>query len=205
MLAEDGRAPTTVREPQRVVDDHVADALVALSLPAVRAASRVADIGAGAGLPGVVLAVALPSAHVTLIEASRRKCDFLEEVLSSLELTNVVVVSGRVESWDAGLGEMDLVTTRAVAPLSVVCEYSAPLLRVGGSLVAWRGRRDPGAERAALAACDTLGLVAEEPLRVHPYAGAEHRHLHVISKVRETPPGFPRRPGMAAKRPLGHS
>lgn len=202
VLSEDARAPTTVREPQRVIDDHLADSLVALTLPAVRAAKRVLDIGAGAGLPGVVLAVALPTAHVTLLEGSVRKCDFLSSTVSALDLTNVQVAHTRVESWDAGLGEMDVVTARALAPLAVVCEYAAPPLRLGGTLVAWRGRRDPEAERAALVACDILGLVAEQPLQVHPYVAAKHRHLHVMTKVRETPAGFPRRPGMAVKRPL---
>jgi 16S rRNA (guanine527-N7)-methyltransferase len=205
MLAEDQHAPTTVREPQRVIDDHLADALVALSLPALRGVSRLADIGAGAGVPGVVLAVALPAAQVTLVEGSSRKCDFLRAVGEALELENLQVAHTRVESWEAGLGRMDLVTARAVAPLQVVCEYAAPLLKVGGALLAWRGRRDPEVERAAAAACEVVGLSAAAPLQVHPYAGAEHRHLHLMTKTRETPSRFPRRPGMAAKRPLGHA
>jgi 16S rRNA (guanine527-N7)-methyltransferase len=203
LLAEDERAPTTVRDPQRVIDDHLADALVALSLPALREASVTADIGAGAGVPGVILAVALPGAQVTLIEGSSRKCEFLRAVAEALELENLVVVHARAESWEAGMGRMDLVTARAVAPLQVVCEYAAPLLKVGGALLVWRGRRDREAERAASTACEVLGLTPSEPLRVHPYAGAEHRHLHLMTKTCETPSRFPRRPGMAAKRPLG--
>ncbi len=203
LLAEDERAPTTVRDPQRVIDDHLADALVALSFPAVRRASGAADIGAGAGVPGVILAVALPGTHVTLIEGSTRKCDFLRAVAGALELENLTVVHTRAEAWEPGLGCMDLVTARAVAPLQIVCEYAAPLLKLGGALLAWRGRRDPEAERAASIACEVLGLTPSEPLRVHPYAGAEHRHLHLVTKTRQTPSRFPRRPGMAAKRPLG--
>jgi 16S rRNA (guanine527-N7)-methyltransferase len=205
LLAEDEHAPTALRDPQQVMDSHLADALVALSQPAVLSATSVADIGAGAGLPGVVLAVALPGALVTLIEGSGRKCEFLRAVAMALELENLLVANTRAESWDAGMGRMDLVTARAVAPLAVVCEYAAPLLRLGGTLLAWRGRRDPQAERAAAVACELLGLTAEEPLRVYPYAGAEHHHLHVITKTGETPSRFPRRPGVATKRPLGSS
>jgi 16S rRNA (guanine527-N7)-methyltransferase len=97
------------------------------------------------------------------------------------------------------------VTARAVAALDVVAEYAAPLLRVGGTLVAWRGRRDSQAETAAAWAAEQLGLGSPEVRVARPYQGAEHRHLYLMSKVMETPSGFPRRPGMALKRPLGKS
>jgi 16S rRNA (guanine527-N7)-methyltransferase len=96
------------------------------------------------------------------------------------------------------------VTARALASLEVVAEYAAPLLTVGGSLVVWRGRRDRDAESIGAAAAAELGLEVEAIRSVRPYAGAEHRHLHLISKMAPTPLGFPRRPGMAQKRPLGH-
>jgi 16S rRNA (guanine527-N7)-methyltransferase len=85
----------------------------------------------------------------------------------------------------------------------VVAEYAAPLLRVGGRLVAWRGRRDPADEAAGARAALQLGLEAREPVAVRPYPAAEHRHLHVMVKTGETPAKFPRRPGVARKRPLG--
>jgi 16S rRNA (guanine527-N7)-methyltransferase len=85
----------------------------------------------------------------------------------------------------------------------VVAEYAAPLLRVGGTLVAWRGRRDAEAEAAGARAAEALGLSEPEIVPVQPYEGTHHRHLYLASKVRETPQGFPRRPGMALKRPLG--
>jgi len=85
----------------------------------------------------------------------------------------------------------------------VVVEYAAPLLRVGGTLVAWRGRRDPVAESNAALAARELGLAAAGILPVKPYPAAESRNLHLMSKVTETPRGFPRRPGVALKRPLG--
>jgi 16S rRNA (guanine527-N7)-methyltransferase len=84
----------------------------------------------------------------------------------------------------------------------VVVEYAAPLLGLGGSLVVWRGRRDADAEELAERAGEVVGLQTVEIARVTPFPAASERHLHLMSKVRDTPSGFPRRPGMALKRPL---
>ncbi len=205
MLAYDKAAATTVRDPQRIRDDHLADALVALELPPVRVARRVADIGAGAGVPGIPLAVALPHARVTLLEAVGRKCEFMIAAAEALGLVNVEVVHGRAETWQAGLGVNDVVTARALAPLDIVAEYAAPLLTVGGALVAWRGRREPQIEADGSRAAEILGLEVQEPIRVEPYDGAENRHLHVMLKTSDTPARFPRRDGVARKRPLGQA
>jgi len=205
ILVHDEHAPTTVRDPERVRDDHLADALVALELPAVREATSIADLGAGAGVPGIPLAVALPHAQVTLVEGNGRKCEFMAATVADLGLENVAVVHGRAETWTAGVGTQDVVTARALAPLDVVAEYAAPLLTIGGALVAWRGQREPQVEADGLRAADLLGLEVQSPIRAEPYKGAENRHLHVMLKVRETPARFPRRDGVARKRPLGRS
>jgi 16S rRNA (guanine527-N7)-methyltransferase len=204
-LAFDELAPTTVREPLRVRDDHIADALVALDLEQVSNAAVIADLGSGAGVPGVPLAIALPQARVILLEGNGRKCAFLGRVASGLPVVNVEVLHGRAETWSAGIGACDLVTARALAPLDVVAEYAAPLLRLGGALVAWRGRREHSAETEALRAAEILGLSVAEPLPVEPYPGSEHRHLHTFVKVSDTPSRFPRRDGVARKRPLGRA
>ncbi len=203
LLAEDPAAPTAVREPGRVVEEHLADALVALELPIVRDAGEVADLGAGAGVPGLPLAIAMPQTAVTLVEANGRKCEFLRRAVLACELTNVVVENVRAESWLPGRDHHDLVTARALAPLPVVAEYAAPLLRIGGSLVVWRGARDSHAEAAAARAATELGLEIGPVTAVQPYPRAHHRHLHVLTKRRPTSGRFPRRPGVARKRPLG--
>jgi 16S rRNA (guanine527-N7)-methyltransferase len=203
LLAFDPLAPTAVREPARIIDDHLADSLVALQLAAVRSATQAVDLGSGAGLPGLPLALALPGTRYTLLESNQRKASFISRAVKECGLTNATVVADRSESWGAGIGNSDLVTVRAVADLDVVAEYAAPLLRIGGSLVAWRGQRDVQVEDRAEHAAELLGLRVLEPVQVQPFSGARHRHLHVMSKVRETPKGFPRRPGMAEKRPLG--
>ena len=203
LLMEDPLAPTTVREPARVRDDHLADSLVALELDAVRAARSIIDIGSGAGLPGLPLAAALPQTRVLLVDGNGRKCDFITGAARAMRLPNVAVRHARAEELGDLRGSADVVTARALAPLDVVAEYAAPLLEVGGRLVAWRGRREPRVEAEGVMAAETLGLCVHEPIRVRPYPQAEHRYLHLMSKVSDTPGRFPRRPGMARKRPLG--
>jgi|SRR6202035_1906335 len=202
-LESDRRAPTAVRETARAVGVHVADSLSGLELEAVRSAGNIADLGAGAGFPGLVLAVALPASEVRLVESQSRKCAFLRDVLERTGVQNARVVCLRAEDWTEGLGEHDLAVARALAAQPVVLEYGAPLLRLGGSLVDWRGRRSPTEEAAALRAAEELGLERVEVRRVIPFDEARDHHLHRFVKVAATPERFPRRAGLARKRPLG--
>ena len=201
-LAADERAPTTVRDPEGAVDVHLADSLVALEIDRIRSARRIADIGTGAGFPGLALAVALPACEMRLLESQSKKCQFVRRVIVAAEVDNARVVEGRAEEWSEGLGAHDAVIARALAPAPVVLEYAAPLLEHGGVLVDWRGRRDAAQEKAALEAADQLGLERVEVRSVKPFATARDRHLHVYLKVGDTPPRFPRRGGMARKKPL---
>ena len=201
-VAGDPAAPTTVTDRAGILRDHIADSLVALDLPVVRAAAAVADLGAGAGFPGLPLAIALPAARVSLVEGNGRRCAFMAAAIEACGARNATAVHARAESWPDGIGACDLVTARALAPLAVVAEYAAPLLAPGGALVAWRGRRDPDDEAMGARAAAEVGLRLDEPIHVEPYPGALHRHLHVLVKVGPTPVRFPRRPGMARKRPL---
>jgi 16S rRNA (guanine527-N7)-methyltransferase len=167
-------------------------------------AGAIADVGSGAGFPGLVLAVALPDARVDLIEAARRKCEVIERLAAAGGAENARVVPLRAEEQAAGEGReaYDVVTARAVDSLAVLVEYAAPLLRVGGVVVAWKGAREGNEERAGEKAAALLGLEPHDVVRVHPFEGARDRHLHVYAKTLPTPEGFPRRPGMARKRPL---
>jgi 16S rRNA (guanine527-N7)-methyltransferase len=162
----------------------------------------IADLGAGAGLPGLVLAAVLPCARVFLIESVRRKCEFLRRAVGAMGLENVEVVWSRAEGWRDGVGSCDAVCARALAALPVLCEYAAPLLRDRGVLVAWKGAVDDVEAADAAAAAAHLGLAIEPVRAVVPFAGSVRRSLHVIRKIAPTPPDFPRRPGMATKRPL---
>jgi len=204
-LANDPQAPTSVRDPRRGVDVHVADSLTGLQVGPLREASRVVDIGSGAGFPGLVLALAMPEASFDLVEATTRKCAFLERVIAGVGIANVRVVCARAEEWAAGEGSCayDAAVVRAVGLLATLLEYAAPLLSPGGVLVAWKGRRDPEEELQAASAADLLGMGPGSVEWVGAYAGSRNRHIHAYEKVAPTPPRFPRRPGMAKKRPLG--
>jgi 16S rRNA (guanine527-N7)-methyltransferase len=203
LLAQDPQAPTATRAPGDILADHLADSLAALEWAPVRQAGRAVDIGSGAGLPGLPLAMALPRVRFALVESASRKCRFIQRAVQECGLRNVEVVHARVEAWSEGLGRFDLALTRAVAALEVVLEYAAPLLTLGGTLVAWRGQRDFQGERRAARAAELLGLAPVEVRQVWPYPGARNRYLHLFSKVMDTPARFPRREGAAAKRPLG--
>jgi 16S rRNA (guanine527-N7)-methyltransferase len=203
LVAGDPAAPTTVRDAGAAIDAHLADSLVALQIEGVREARTIADLGSGAGFPGLPLAVALPQATVFLVESTGRKCEFLDRAAAAAAAGNATVVCVRVEEWGQGAGVCDVVTARALAPLPVVCEYAAPLLADGGELVAWRGRRDAEEERNAAAAARELGLEPGPVERVVPFPAARDRHLHRYRKTGPTPERFPRRAGMAQKRPLG--
>jgi 16S rRNA (guanine527-N7)-methyltransferase len=198
--------PHTSVDPLEAVNVHVADSLAGLEVDGLRNARRVADIGAGAGFPGLVLAAALAHARVDLVEAARRKAAVIERLIEAGPLTNARAVPERAEEWARRHREAyEAVTARAVAPLAVLAEYAAPLLAIGGVLVAWKGRRDDLEEAAGVVAAAELGLRAEEVLPVTPYPGSRNRHLHVYSKVSPTPERFPRRAGAASKRPLGRN
>ena len=203
LLEQDPLAPTAIRDRGEASRLHVADSLVALALEALLSARRIADLGSGAGFPGLAIAAALPQAEVSLIESQRRKCEFLARARAAAGLSNVSVVCARAEEWVEGRLANDAVLARALAAQPVVLEYAAPLLRIGGTLVDWRGRRDTEEEGRADRAAAELGMRRVEVRRVEPFAGAQDRHLHVFAKVGDTPERFPRRPGMAAKRPLG--
>jgi 16S rRNA (guanine527-N7)-methyltransferase len=201
-LARDELAPTTVTEPDGAIDVHLADSLVALELTVLRDASSIVDIGAGAGFPGLALAVALSGCQLALVDSNRRKCEFVARMATAARIENAAAVCARVEEWSDGIGAHDVAVARAVGPQPVVLEYAAPLLRVGGTLVDWRGQRDRKEEERSLRACGELGFELVRIERVQPFPRARDRHLHTFLKKAETPERFPRRVGMARKRPL---
>ena len=189
-------APTTVHDRREAERVHVADSLVALPwLPA----GRIADLGSGAGVPGLVLASALPESSFVLVESARRRCDFIRETAAAMGLGNVVVLHARAEEVS---GPFDAVCARALASLAVLCEYAAPLLALDGTAVFWKGAVAAGEEADGRHAASVLGLSEPEVVPVEPFPGSERRTLWVFRKREATPDRFPRRPGMATKRPL---
>jgi 16S rRNA (guanine527-N7)-methyltransferase len=204
ILAEP-RAPIASSTVPRARDVHIADSLTGLELEPIRSAARIADLGSGAGLPGLVLGAALPNARIDLIESIERKCAFLRDAIARMGLSNAAVVCRRSEEWARGAGReaYDAVAARSVGRLAALAELASPLLREGGALVAWKGTRSAQEEAEAAAAADRVAMEPIEIRSVQPYPSSRDRHIHLLRKNGPTPNGLPRRPGMATKRPFG--
>ena len=207
LLAADPRSLSSVRDPAQAWRAHVADSATGLEVLELREAKAIADVGAGAGFPGLVLALALPGARVDLIESVERKCAFMRAAVAEAGIANASVIHARSEERAAagspGREAYDAVTARAVARLATLAELASPLLRDDGVLVAWKGRRDADEEAELERAARATAMAREAILEVGEKAGYEHRHLHVLRKTGPTPDRLPRRPGLAKKRPLG--
>jgi 16S rRNA (guanine527-N7)-methyltransferase len=176
---------TSLRAPADVRRVHLDESLAAATLVG-RYAGSIVDVGSGGGAPGLPLAAAFPEREVTLLEANRRKCDFLG--LLAREFPNVRVVRGRAEEQQTDA--FSVAIAKALAPPPVALEWCLPLAVPGGAAILFVG---PNADVAALA------RVAEQLAGGRPVA---ERGLVVVEKLGPTPPGFPRRPGIARKRPL---
>jgi 16S rRNA (guanine527-N7)-methyltransferase len=205
LLEEERASVSSVTEPERAWRVHVEDSLTGLEVPELAEAGRIADIGSGAGFPGLVLAVALPDSHVDLIESVGRKCEFIQRAVDAAGIANATVLNARSEEIAGGdcRESYDAVTARAVGRLSTLAELASPLLRENGVLVAWKGKRDADEEAQLAHAADRLAMHPERILDVGTRAGSKHRHLHVMRKLGSTPADLPRRLGMAKKRPRG--
>jgi len=186
---------TAVHDFEEARRVHVDDALAALPL---LGDGPVVDVGSGGGSPGIPLAAARPDLHFDLLEATAKKCAFLRRWAG--ELPDVEVVCARAEEHAAGPGRDAYGTAlaRALAPPPVAVEWCLPLVRPGGRLVLFTSEGANLAERAAAAAVQVAGRL-DSAVSV---LGSERRRLLVFTKTGPTPERFPRRPGVARKRPL---
>ena len=189
MLATPGL--TSLRDPEQARRELLNDSLAAVEL--VRSfPGPIVDVGSGGGAPGIPLAASLSDRDVTLLEAQRRKADFLERVAA--EFPNVQVVWGRAEEQETD--RFGVAVAKALAPPVVAAEWCLPLVVPGGAAVLFTG--EPVGDLARVA--EALNAAPPEE---HPVPGSRSRRLLVFRKLGPTPPGFPRRPGVARKRPLG--
>ncbi len=204
LLAEERASVSSVTD-ERAWKVHVEDSLTGLEVPDLHEARRIADLGAGAGFPGLVLAVTLPEAHVDLIDSISRKTAFITHAAAEASIPNATALTTRAEDLarTEARESYDVVTARAVGRLSTLAELASPLLKENGLLIAWKGRRDAEEEAQMERAAGDLAMTPESILDVGHRAGSEHRHLHVIRKSAPTPANLPRKPGMAKKRPRG--
>ncbi|HEX4208107.1 MAG TPA: 16S rRNA (guanine(527)-N(7))-methyltransferase RsmG [Ktedonobacteraceae bacterium] len=197
---------TAITDPQEVLVKHFLDSL-SLLLVAKQERVSLLDIGSGAGFPGLPLKIARPDWHVTLLEATGKRINFLREVIEHLQLRDIVIEQGRAEEVVRGKlayrAGFDLVTARAVSALPTLLEYSAPYCRVGGIIVApKKGELSAELERGKRAA-EQVGAVLHADVEVDIPGLQDGRRLLVWKQRKPCPAQFPRHGSTIAKRPLG--
>ena len=207
LTAASDRNLTAVTGEEKIVDVHFRDCLSLTAFKELGAAANIVDIGSGAGFPGIPLAIALPEKKFSLIEANGKKCEFIASAVRDLGLKNVEVIHTRAE--EAGRTSLsdsfDLGLARAVGSLLLVIEYVMPLIKPGGSALLQRGAREGGDENSAADVALELGGRLDSVTPVESYPGSKNLNVWILVKSVATPKRFPRRPGIAKKRPLSGS
>ncbi len=195
---------TTIVEPRAITIRHFLDSLALAPVWADQPPASLADIGTGAGFPGLPLKLLWPDTRLLLVESVGKKTEFLQHIVNVLALEDVEISTARAEE----LGQQpryreqfDAVTARAVATLNVLAEYCLPLCAVGGLWVAPKSIDVTAEQAAATNAIQQLGGELQE-VRAVQLPDIDERTLVVVRKVQETPPRFPRRVGVPTKRPL---
>ena len=194
---------TSITDPDEAVSLHFLDSAAILSRDWLQSGMRCVDVGAGAGFPGLVLAILRPEISFTLMDALRKRVIFLTRAAERLGLTNVRAIHLRAE--DAGQQgthreQYDIALARAVASLPVLCEYCLPLLRIGGQMVAYKGPQGREEARQAQRAMRVLGAKPPTLYDAH-VPGREHVLIRAVKDM-HTPRQYPRRAGQAHKQPL---
>ena len=193
---------TSITNPKEIRLKHFEDSLALLKVIPLTS-QKVIDIGAGAGFPGIPLKIACPKIKLTLVEATRKKVDFLKHIVEILKLKDVDIIWGRAEELGKEKREsFDLAVSRAVARLNVLAEYCLPFVKIGGYFVAYKEEKVEDEVTEAENAVHILGGKLKEIKKVILPNSDITRSLVMIEKVSLTPIKYPRRAGMAKKKPL---
>ncbi len=196
---------TAITDPHEVAVKHMVDSLSCLDEHVFKEGATVLDLGTGAGFPGIPLAIMRPDLRITLFDSLQKRLRFLEGVISQLGLTNVVTLHGRAEET-AKLSDyreqFDIITSRAVARLAVLAEWSLPFGRIGGYLVALKGAAYEEELQEAKKALDILGKATVQVKPVTLPTLDDKRAVLYVKKTAPTPKKYPRKPKDIKERPL---
>ncbi len=190
---------------KQILRKHFIDSLTCFSLLPGKQSLRRLDIGTGAGFPGLVLKIVRPDIVTHLLESSEKKCLFLTHIVSLLRLDGVRVLNGRAEHFghmDGYRESYDIAISRAVGHLTIISEYAFPFLRLGGLFIAQKGPVGMGELEEAKVALEILGGRLKEIKEFILPGGRERRVIFSLKKEKRTPPNYPRRNGVASKKPL---
>lgn len=196
---------TAVRDPHAIQIRHFLDSLSCATVTGSLNGRALIDVGTGAGFPGLPLKILYPDLRLTLAESVVKKTRFLTAVVEELALSQVAVLPERAEALGqdpAHREQYDWAAARGVAKMAVLAEYLLPLCRVGGRMLAQKGENAEAETAAAASAIHTLGGNQPAFHAIHLPEQSSPHYLVVVEKTAVTPPKFPRRPGMPAKRPL---
>ena len=197
---------TSLVEPEEIAVKHFVDSFTCLDVGLWPEGCRAVDVGTGAGFPGIPLAILRPDMSWVLIEALRKRVAFVKEAAAELGLTQVHCLHVRAEDLGrdpAARESFDVAVARAVSRLPVLLEYCVPLVKVGGGFIAMKGPEGEEEMAEAQTAAKTLGVKAAALKRLELPGGGGRRTLIWYQKVHPTPSAYPRRAGIAQKRPLG--
>jgi 16S rRNA (guanine527-N7)-methyltransferase len=193
---------TSITDPEEIMVKHFLDSL---TLAQWVQGNDVADIGTGAGFPGVPLKIILPNKNFSLVDSLAKRLDFLQELILKLGLNKVNTIHARAEDFGRDTqfrGQYDTVVSRAVARLPVLLEYAIPVLKVGGVFLAAKGSQAEEEIKESGNALTILGARIKDIKKFNLGEGAEHRSIVIIEKIKETPRQYPRKAGTPSRKPL---
>ncbi|MTJ54748.1 16S rRNA (guanine(527)-N(7))-methyltransferase RsmG [Anabaena sp. UHCC 0253] len=201
---------TRITEPDEFWEKHLWDSLRGIApkqqfIPGIEKGKRIIDIGTGAGFPGIPISLVFPDSQVTLLDSTRKKITFIEEILSTLALSNTQTLLGRAEEIgqeNKHRQHYDLAVIRAVSNVSVCAEYSLPLVKKGGLVVIYRGNWTEAENQSLEDAVIQLGGVIELIEEFSTPLSNSIRHCLYLRKVANTPISFPRAVGIPTQKPI---
>lgn len=196
---------TAITDDEAIIKKHFIDSLKIFRFSKLKDSKRIIDIGTGAGFPGIPMKIIMPEIEIVLLDSLNKRVNFLNEVISSLELRGITAIHGRAEDFarEAKYREkFDAVVSRAVANMAVLSELCIPYIKKDGYFVALKGPAVDEEIKDANKAINVLGGSLQETIEVTVEGTDLNHNLVVVKKIKETSKDYPRKAGTAAKKPI---